>query len=55
MNFENLEKCDIFLKKASKIDYSQNFKYLVFFEVDYTRLLPTAPKFDIKLHLKPFS
>ena len=51
MNFKNLEKC---FKKCVKIYFSQNFKCLVVFEVGYTILLPTAFKFDIKLHSKPF-
>ena len=46
MNFKNLQKCDI-LKIAYKINFSQNFKSLVFFEVGKSGLLPTALKFDI--------
>ena len=53
MNFKNLEKSDI-LKIAKKILFSQNFKSLVFFEVGKPGLLPTALKYDIKFHSKPF-
>ena len=45
MNFKNLEKCDI-LKKCVKIYPNQTFKFLVFFEVGKTSLLPPALKFD---------
>ena len=54
MNFKNLEKCDI-LKNTEKIYCSQNFKCLVFFEVDKTSLLPTALKFDKNFTQNHFS
>ena len=53
MNFKNLEKCDI-VKIAQKIRFSQKFKSLVFVEGGKPGLLPTALKFDIKFHSKPF-
>ena len=45
MNFKNLEKCDILIMRK-KIYLSKKFKCLVFFEVDWTSLLPLALKFD---------
>ena len=53
MNFKNLWKM-LYFKKCVKIYFSQNFKFLVFFEVSSASLLPTALKFDIKLHSKLF-
>ena len=41
MNFQNIEKCDIF-KIAWKIHFSQNFKSLAFFEVGEPGLYRTA-------------
>ena len=43
--FQNLEKCDILIMRK-KIYLSKKFKCLVFFEVDWTSLLPLALKFD---------
>ena len=53
MTFKNHEKCDI-LKNSKKIPFSKKFKCLMCFEVGKPGLLPTALKFDIKFHSKPF-
>ena len=52
--FQKSQKCDI-LKKCVKINFSLNFKCLVFSLVDLTNLLPTELKSDINFNQNHFS